>query len=324
VFARPGVYRRTQMRQQARAGIGVIRQTFAWSKMERSPGKYDLRFYDQYVSDAARAGLTILPILFGPPAFRAQAPSAAATETTTAPPRSLAAMTRWTQALIARYGSDGSLWRQHPELPKKPITAWQVWNEPNLPAYWNGHPDARQYVRMLGVVGHGIHAADPSAQVVTAGLTESRLGIPFVKYLTQMYAAGASGKFDVLAVNAYAESARGIKTAVTLARRITAAAEDGDVPIWLTEFGWATPPAPRGSFTVSDREQASLVPATIVALARERERLRIQGIVYYQWRDAPVYKGGTDYWGLHTGLLSIGGSPKPSLRTFTRAANAAN
>jgi hypothetical protein len=323
VFAGSDSYRRRQLAAQVRSGIGLVRQKFAWSDMERDGGELELGRYDRYVAATARAGLTVMPILFDPPLSQRRAPAPTATATTTAPPRSFTAMARWAQALVRRYGTEGSFWRAHPELPRRPIIRWQVWNEPNLPAYWNAAPNAREYVRMLKVVGSAIREADPRALVVTAGMPESRLGIPFDRFLREMYAADAAGSFDVLAINAYSTTARGIVVAVAGARRITAAAADGDVPIMLTEFGWATRPSPRGSFTVSRRRQARLVSSTIARLEAERERLRIAGVVYYQWRDAPVYPGGRDFWGLHTGLLDIDGRPKPALRQFARVARTA-
>jgi hypothetical protein len=319
-FAQAGAYRLRQFKDQVKSGIGVVRQTFAWSSIETAPGRYRLARYDRYVGDAARSGLTVLPILFDPPAFRERPRAPGASGTTTAPPRDMAAMARWATVLVRRYGSNGSLWRQHPELPKRPIRDWQVWNEPNLPAYWNARPNAAQYVEMLTVVGEAIRRADSSSRIVSAGLPESRLGISFSTFLRQMYAAGAQDRFDVLAINAYSKTAGGLETAIAGARRITAAAEDGDVPIALTEFGWATPPGPRGSFTVSERRQGNLIAQAISKLARERSRLGIEWVIYYQWRDAPVYAGGRDFWGLHTGLLRKAGTAKPALRSFARAA----
>src|SRR5205823_5737529 len=106
-------------------------------------------------------------------------------------------------ALVRRYGPGGSLWRENPAVRAHPIIAWQVWNEPNLPVYWQMHPDAAQYTELLKVVGTAIHRADPRAQVVTAGLPQSKLGVSFETYLKAMYRAGAQGAFDVLAINAY-------------------------------------------------------------------------------------------------------------------------
>jgi hypothetical protein len=309
-FATPGPYRQAQLARQARAGIGLVRQTFAWKDIERRPGHYDTRKYDGFVLDAARAGLTVLPILFDPPAFRALPP----VERATSPPRDPRTMARFAVALVRRYGPGGSLWRENPSVRAHPITAWQVWNEPNLPVYWAMRPDAAQYTEMLKVVGAAIHRADPHAQVVTAGLPESKLGVRFGDYLRAMYRAGAQGAFDVLAINAYSRRVTGMQAAIVGARRITASAEDGDVPIWVTEFGWATRPGPGSKMTVGPKTQARLLKTAIRTLASERARLHLRGLVYYAWRDAKPYPGGEDFWGLHTGLIDRHGHSKPALR----------
>ncbi len=317
----PG-YRRAQLAAQRRAGIGLIRQTFSWRAIEQRPGRYELATYDRFVLDAARAGLRVLPILFDTPAFRA-APVADGDRRAAAPPRDPAAMARFAVALQHRYGPGGTLWRAHPGVPVRPITAWQIWNEPNLPVYWAGKPDARQYVELLRVVGAALHRADPHAEVVTAGLPESRLGVPFARYLKAMYAAGAAGTFDTLAVNAYSRRVTGMVAAVLGARRILSSAGQGDVPIRVTEFGWATS-GPHSSMTVGPKTQARLVKTAVRTLAARRERLKLRGVVYYAWRDARPYPGGRDFWGLHTGLVTRGGKAKPALRALGEAAGEAS
>jgi len=42
--------------------------------------------------------------------------------------------------------------------------------------------------------------------------------------------------------------------------------------------------------------------------------------VYFGLRDSPVYPGGHDFWGLHTGLLRISGARKPAFTAFEKAA----
>ena len=47
-------------------------------------------------------------------------------------------------ALLARrYGPGGSFWDRHPRLPRLPVRAWQVWNEPNLPVFGRRDPTRR-------------------------------------------------------------------------------------------------------------------------------------------------------------------------------------
>lgn len=317
VFAGDAGYRERTLQRQADAGVGLIRQTFDWSAIETAPGRYELAVHDEYVAAVSRAGIALLPILFGPPEFRSGAPREGAADATY-PPRRARDMARYASVLVRRYGPEGSLWRERPDLPRRPIRAWQVWNEPNLPVYWGGRPDAGEYARLLGTVADAIHEEDPEAEVVTAGMPNSRLGIPFAEYATSLLRAGEPDDFDALAVHPYARTVPALLEGVGSARRLLDASGRRDAELWVTEIGWASS-GPRSPFTIGPRRQARLVDEAIRGLAEERERLRVRGFVYFGWGDAVPYGGGKDFWGLHTGLRRLDGSPKPAFRAFRDA-----
>ncbi len=48
----------------------------------------------------------------------------------------------------------------------------------------------------------------------------------------------------------------------------------------------------------------------------------MRGVVYFNWKDSKPFAGGSDFFGLHTGLLDIGGRPKPALAAYRRASEA--
>jgi hypothetical protein len=317
VFAGSARYRRTTLRREARAGVRLIRQTFHWARIERRPGRYDLRAYDRYVAALSRARIRVLPVLFDPPAFRSSAPRRGRRRGTY-PPRDPRAMGDLAAALARRYGPAGSFWRDHPGLPALPVRAWQVWNEPSLPVYWPSGPDPAAYVRLLRAVGAAIKRVDGGARVVSAGLARSRLGVPFERYLRGMYAAGAAGVVDVLAVHPFAADIGGVLDGVRTARAI-AAAYGRPPALWVTELGWASG-GPPSAFTVGERRQARLVGRTLRALVRRRRALGLHGVVYYDWRDARPYPGGRDFFGLHAGLVRGDGSAKPALAAYGRVA----
>jgi hypothetical protein len=68
---------------------------------------------------------------------------------------------RFAKALVRGYGRRGTLWKQRRGLPRNPIVAGQIWNEPNLGIYWCNRPNARGYVAMLRRVGRAIKRVDP-------------------------------------------------------------------------------------------------------------------------------------------------------------------
>jgi hypothetical protein len=315
-FGKPGAYRHKNLDRLRATGAGLVRQTFDWTRIERAPGRYELSFYDRYVAALARRRLRLLPILFNPPPFRSSAP--ADPRRGTYPPKRPGDMGEFGAVLARRYGPGGSFWREHAELPCLPVRSWQVWNEPNLPVFWPHGPNAAEYVALLRAAASGIRRVDPGAEIVTAGLPDSSLGVPLDDYLAAMYAAGGASAFDVVAVNPYGEDARGVLDRVREVRAV--ASSSGDNPaVWITELGWATG-GPQSAFRVSEAGQAALLERTLLALARRRDELRIRGVVYFNWRDSIPYAGGRDFFGLHTGLLRLSGQAKPALSAYEKVA----
>jgi len=296
-------------------GARVLRQSFYWSLIEPQPGRYDFSLYDGYVAAAANANLSILPILFDPPAFRSARPASGARRGTY-PPANYSEFAFFAATLVRRYGPGGEFWQRHPELPQLPIRSWQVWNEPNIPVYWPSGPNPAEYAAMLRAVGQGIKAVDPGATVATAGLNESELGIKLVPFLQGMYRAGAKGSFDALALHPYAPGSDLVVAQVRRAVRELRRNGD-DARTLITELGWATGSASRRALVVSEAGQSALIRRTISQLASYHGRLRLDGVFYFNWRDVPAATGTRDHWGLHTGLLRQDGSPKPALQALT-------
>jgi len=310
-------YRAAVLSQQRAVGIQRIRQTFDWSLIEPAPGQYDFSQYDAYVAAAAEHGIQITPVLFRPPGFRARA---AHTSRETYPPRRLADMGGFGAVLASRYGPDGTLWAERPGIPRLPITSYQVWNEPNLPIYWPPKSRAKQYAKMLKKTSRAIKAVDPSAEIITAGLPESKFpgAIPLHRYIKQLYKAGAKRGFDTLAINTYAKNKKQLIKLLRGVRQLMNRKRDRKAKIWASEFGWADG-GPRSRFTVSSKRQARNIKRSIRAMGKNRRKLRLSGFVYWNWKDAPPYRDDFDFWGLHAGLLRLDGSRKPAFRAFRTA-----
>jgi polysaccharide biosynthesis protein PslG len=313
----PG-YRQRTLERQAAVGIGLVRQPFYWGLVETSRAHFDFSKLDAYVAAAGRERMRLLPVLFGAPDFRSSAPPPGSRARGTYPPSDPADFARYAEEVVRRYGPGGSFWERHDGLP---ITSWQIWNEPNLPVFWASGPDPAAYTRLLTAAAGAIHRADPRAQVVSAGLSQSRLGAPFESFLRGMYEAGAGDALDALAVHPYAPDAAGTVDVVRSARRLLRQLGRSD-PIWVTELGWASG-GPPSRFTTDEAGQAARVRAAVRALSERRSELGIAGIVYYDWRDKRPSPEQGDFFGLHTGLLRADGSAKPALGAFADAARAA-
>ena len=318
VFAGDAGYRTSSLSSQASVGVRLHRQTFDWSTIETAPGHYDLSVHDAYVAAAAAHGIRVLPVLFQPPSFHLGRTHVRAT----CPPGSNASFAAFAKALVRRYGPKGTLWRERPALRKLPITAWQIWNEPNLGMfYWCGSSSAKQYVAMLRRVGGAIKRVDRGAEIVTAGLPPSKLtgAVPLTTFISQMYRAGGKRAFDSLAINSYAKDQRQLRELLGSIRRLMNRHGDRKGRIWITELGWGDQGVDH-RFIVGASGQASRITKSFALIRKQRRRLRLRGVVYFSWRDQSPYPPRYEnLWGLHTGLLDNDGTPKPAFFAFQRA-----
>jgi hypothetical protein len=298
-----------------RLGVGTLRQKVEWARIEPTPGRFDFSGYDPGVGELARRGVRILPILFNPPKWASSAPAGAGG---VYPPRSNAEFASFARAVVARYGPSGSFWAQHPEIPPLPIRAWQVWNEPNLPGFWRSGPDPAAYAAMLEQTSAAIRGVDPDAEVVTAGLSSGRSAVPIPAFVRGLYRAGAGGSFDVLAIHPYAHTVLGSYRILAQARRTLDSQGDDQIPLWATEVGWATA-GPPAAYSASERGQARLITRLLATLVAQSRRLKLIGVVYYQWKDTPADPAGRESWGSYTGLRTREGRAKPAFVAFARA-----
>lgn len=166
-----------------------VKQMFSWADVEPVAGEWHWQQADAVVSEAQCRGRQIVARVDRPPEWATVAPG----DDPTAPPVDLEAWSEFCGTLAARYRGQ--------------IAAYQVWNEPNLSREWGDRaPNAEGYVSLLRTCSQAIHAADPAAIVISAGLaptgTTPPEAVPDMDYLRQMYAAGASEWFDVLGLNA--------------------------------------------------------------------------------------------------------------------------
>jgi len=316
-FNMPGPYRTQQLRLQKGIGVGLFRQVFDWSAIETSRGHYNFAQYDQYVRDATSRGITVLPIVFNAPTFRAAPLARGSAKNTTRLPRNFNDYGAFTTVLARRYGPRGSVFRGGGNR-KYAIRSWQLWNEPNLPVFWGGRkPDGRSYVKLLAAGAKGIKRIDRGAEIVSAGLPQSRArgSVPVTKYLGQVLKAKGQRYFQTLGVNAYAPTAVGTFKLLGVVRQLLNRGKAGRVKMWLTEVGWADKCNTRGPNCRSSRfnlrtqrNQANQVVKIFVLLGKQRKKLNIRGVVYYNWRDGAPYRG--DFVGLHMGLVDINGNAK--------------
>jgi hypothetical protein len=294
------------------SGVGAVRFPLYWADAEPRPGVYDWTSLDATVARIAAAGARPLPTVIAPPSWledeQIDPPIGTA--------RERQAWASFLRAAVARYGPGG------PGVPAgaKPIRDWQLWNEPNLPAYWRSFPSPAGYARLLHVGASAVRSVDPEARIVLAGLSPAGRGIKPWTFLRRLYANGAAGDFDLVALHPYGRSLSDVSDQVDRARRIMRRGGDRTKPMLITEIGWGSAGPLGFPLTGTPKSQARMVRAAFDLFERTR-RWRIRQVFWFSWRDTREEPPACGFC-TFTGLLHAGGRPKPSLRSFRLSAAA--
>lgn len=310
------------------AEIHSARAPFLWPILQDEPrrGRKIERVIhwervDPTILGGARAGVRMLPYVYGTPAFLARK--------ITEPPLSRKLSREWTmllEALQDRYGPGGKLWAQNPDVPPAPITAWQIWNEPNSKAYWrNPRTAPEQYAKLLEISDEALNGAGRGrlarrggggAKIVVAGLfaTPTR-GMPMHKFLRRLFATRRSKRhIDTLALHPYGPTVGGVKRQLQLARREMKEGGQRSTPLWITEIGWPSDGHPQNPYYKTPKEQAQIL-RTAFDLFAER-RWGIKRVYWYTWRDNNV-NPKCDVCRF-SGLLEADGDPKPAWYRYVK------
>jgi hypothetical protein len=321
LISRTATERAPVLADQQAAGVRVIRQLFDWSAIEPTKGSFSWTSTDSFMTSTARAGMEVLPVVLYSPTWASSCPSSTAPPPRQCRPASNSDYGAFLVTLIGRYGPDGSFWRSNPTLPKVPVTAWQIWNEPNFPSFWGGTPNAAEYADMLKTVAPLIRAADPHAEIVSAGMPDSlvRTAIRLVPYVNALYAAGVKGTFDDMGLHIYNNTPDLSVGLVEQVRAIMNAGGDNAAPIWVTEWGWASSGAP-SRFTLDLAGQAANTDALMGKLVARHAELNVRGLIEYLWRDGTPQSNTTDVWSNHLGMVFDDYTHKPAWDAFRNRA----
>jgi len=199
-----------QMSLMARSGVESVRVTRAWNDVEPANGRYTLAQLDRVIGTAAKHGIEVIVNVTTTPKWAAAHPNNH--DYYRLPPKSNALFAAMWRELTLRYGNSGTFWQQNPTIPKRPVTQWQIWNEPNSAPYWRPAPDPAGYADLLAAAATAIHTIDPDAVVVAGGLVSGH-DRPWVMdprdFVTTMLAARPDlrGIIGAVGLHSYAPTA---------------------------------------------------------------------------------------------------------------------
>ena len=296
---RPADLRRGDGRRVGPDGLAAApracgRRSTGRARSATAPRRRTSTHLDGVVLQAARRGLPVLPIVTGTPGW-----AASRAHDETSPPREPELYADFLRALVARYGPQGSLWAEHPEVAARPIRDWQIWNEPNLTRYWTpprGQGFARSYVKLL-------RAAHRALEPPTAARARSSPGC-------RTRAGSRCGGSTRPAAAARSTPSRCTRTRAsratscawpsTPARRCAASATAASRSGSRSSRG--RPPRARRRTRPASRPptaaRRSGSTEGLRLLARARKRLRIQRVFWYTWLSREDSPNSFDYSGL--------------------------
>jgi hypothetical protein len=306
--------------------VGMMRLVVPWGALDPSPDLEDSDFgaIDPIVLDAARNGIEVLPTLYATPAWVANDLDGYGCEEDCAifAPRSPAALKAWASFVgeaVDRYGPEGTLWKQNPEVERIPIRDWQIWNEQNSPTFYRPAPDVGAYAELLAVSEKAIHGRDPGAAVILGGMFGTPLDgeLPAFTawdFLRRLYAIpGAEDTFDGVGAHPYAARLEKVDFQLGRIHREIERAGDTDAGIWVTEIGWASS-GPEDPLNRGSEGQAEQLTAAFDYLLDKRLDWNIDAVTWYSWRD---YSGpGLCSWCGGSGLFTEALEAKPSWEAF--------
>ena len=297
----PDATQEQQWSLMARSGVESVRTVFSWARVQPQPGVTDFTYTDRIVGLAASHGIDLVPVVRTSPSWAAIDPF-----TRGSPPKDPVDYSAFMRALIERYGPHGSFWLDHPELPRRPLRTWQIWNEPHLNIWWNTDgrsPDAwaSEYAALLKATAPVIRTADPGAKIVLCALADYAWS-----HLAALNRYKISRYYDIAAINLFTAKPSYVFRGVNLFRRAMRRGGAGRKPVWLTEATW---PAGKGlvsrpqaswqrSWYTTDQGMAKRLRAMYRLAVAKRRKLKLGKVVWYTWSSAYQDNDLFDYGGL--------------------------
>lgn len=288
-------------RLTAAVGGEVSRLTFDWRYAEREPDVYDFREYDEIYGALRREGVKPLWIVMFAPSWAWEPGIQCAGDCRFPPGRRAERHWREIVALIAR---------RYPES-----AGIELWNEPNLTAFWKPRPDPRRYLRLLKQGYRAVKRVRPRLPVALGGLnniqvTDELGNISLADFTRALYDGGAHKHMDALSFHPYPAVRTEPVFVDSVLQVLDVQEEYGDLtPLWITEIGATTSdPSPDRRWT--ERDQADELVDLYDQLARVPG---VEMVLVHTLLEPRPGEPGPGY-----GILRRDGSPKPAACALAR------
>jgi hypothetical protein len=320
-----------QFQRLKRGGVESVRTPISWGAVQpRAGGPFDWSAVDAIVKGAVSARLDVLPFLSGAPTWAVPADRRYGSPKTlpVRNGRQRSGWARFVKAAVLRYGPRGSFWAENPEVPKRPIRVWQIWNEENF-EYFVARPNPAEYGKLVKLSYAAVKGADNGGRIVLGGLFAKPKEATFKRrpplayfaadFLEQMYRStpGIGGKFSGVALHPYTGSYKRLTPYIEEVRDVLRENHDAGKALWLTELGWSSEHPTRGnSFAKGLQGQATQLKGAFRLLRAHQRKWRIARVYWFSVDD----QAGSCNFCDGSGLFGEGFKPKPAWYAYTRFA----
>lgn len=293
-----------------------IKQTFPWREIEPRQDEWDFTQSDRIIALTEERNLNLIVRLGQSPDWASGIDSAELVEAHDAPALSVDDFADYCSRIAERYAGQ--------------VFAYQIWNEPNLRREWGEQaPDPIRYVEQLAACSTAIRAVDPSAILISAGLSPTGgpmpIAMPDDQYLDAMYQANFQQYVDVVGVHApgFAPPDYGPDDAandgnarwasfrrIEDLRKIMLRYDDAERQMAVLEFGYTTDTnnADYAWFAVSEDLQAQyIVEAYAYAAENWRPWVGLMSLIYLP--DPQWTPDDEEWW---WAVITSDGRPRPA------------
>jgi len=321
--------RAKQLASIAKLGIRDVRLGIAWPRVEPLPpagGVHQYRWdaIDGEVGAMARHGIRAQANITQTPRWDAKSniiDNLNCANSSSRAPKDITPYVDLTRAIAARYGRNGSFWKENPDLPSKPIIRYEIWNEPNLRGGWCPKPEPEVYADMFVGAARAIHSADHRAEVVTGGVappakqSQSYLGISDFLGRATAHQPELVHLASGAAVHIYppAGADKQLERVAWFRKQLREGGIPDRTPMLINEIGWATQ---GGSSAVSEDERAAAFKAAAENIPRTN--CNVMGMLPHTWTSNQRNPDNAEDWFGIAGPVTA--KPYPSAHAYSKAA----
>jgi hypothetical protein len=285
-----------QLDLMARNGVTVVRRDAAWAGVEpKAPDSvtgehhYVWTESDTTAATLAAHGLTWYPVLDYSAPWASTIPD---NTMSAVRPDAIDDYAAFAAAFAGRYGPSGSFWAEHPELPKLPVAAYELGNEPNTAMFWREQATAPEvYADEYAAARAAIKAVDARTPVVTAGLLDANAMNPST-FLRRMLRRQPSlrTRIDAFGYHPYQMSYGAMRDGIRSMRATMKAVGMGSTPIEITEAGMTTA-------WVSESVRATAIGKLARTLPGDKT-LKVTRFLPFEWSSRQEGSNFNDWWGI--------------------------